>query len=322
VDIDPPGEEFKCVIGGDPNSLVLIPDDTACTPPGRVDVAGYTCDANDANDTYLKCVDSGGNPYLIDDLLDALDELMPRSGMGANKTSRSGTQFLETLVNNEVAADFPFDPGDGQLKSGRTQGGFNIQPAFQGAPKTHLFHQNAIEGKLENAIAHYFTPNFDNSQGGNAIRDGFRCGKAGPVALADLGGPEAIDKMGYFLRSLFAVYSVTDCERFVNEAIDRINAEMEVELPLTHCQFELNDLQTALEGSNIQTNTNQSVMAQADAINKKLSNILTLYNKLLNQGSQKNKDKQLNGIKTQLATTSTRLVNMRHKIATTPEILD
>ncbi len=300
---------LQCVVGGDTANLVLVPDDTDCR------TVGSHCSEE------LVCVDADENVILVDDLLDALDELMPRSGMGANKTSRSGTQFLESLVDGEVAADFPFDPGDGALKSGGTQGGFNIQPAFQAAPKTHLFHQNAIEGKLENAIAHYFTPNFDNSQGGNAIRDGFRCGKAGPVALADLGGPEAIDKMGYFLRSLFAVYSITDCERFMNEAIDRINAEMEVELPLTHCQFELNDLQTALEGSNIQTAENNILLTKGRTISRELTSIIAQI-KNIEKGSDKKKQQKKDRLIPDLEDILENLVGLRNNIATTPEIED
>ncbi|NIP31227.1 MAG: hypothetical protein GTO02_16125 [Candidatus Dadabacteria bacterium] len=299
--------EYECP------EIVHCETDADCTSTGREDVEGYTCDTELIEPI---CKDDLGNPLLVDDLLDALDELMPRSGMGANKTSRSGTQFLESLVDNEVSVNFPFDEGDGQLRSGRTQGGFNVQPAFQAAAKTDFFHNNAVTGKLENAIAHYFTANFDDSQGGNAIRGSFRCDKTGSVALAALGGTEAIDKIGYFLRSLFAVYSISDCERFMDEARDRLKNDpiLPIDLPLTHCQFALKDLQTALLGSNLTTDADEAIVLESISIIEELDSILGTDESEL-------EDPLTRAILiSELTNLRKNLVGMRHDIATTPEL--
>jgi hypothetical protein len=277
------------------------------------------CSSSDVTDGV--CLrDSDNQPLLVDPLLVDLDELMPRSGMGANKTSRNGVQFLESLIDNQVEAVFPFDQGDGQLRSTPPQGGFNVQPAFAAAAKTNFNHNNAISGKIEDAIQRYFTTTFDNSQGGSAIKNDFRCGKSGPEALADLGGKEAIDKIGFFLRSLFSIYSISDCERFIDEAIFRINHEMSPELPLTNCGFELNALEAAFGGSNVNTITNNHVLKRASGIKKKLNNIIALYSKLSQYEIPQ--DNLLIGIKTKLRRISNTLVKMRHSIASTPEIVD
>lgn len=309
--------EYEC-----PEEVDCVTDPD-CLSTGREDVVGYTCDTTEVPP---RCEDGAGNPLLVDPLLDALDELMPRSGMGANKTSRSGVQFLEPSIDSQVAAVFPFDPGDGQLRgtavNGHRQAGINVQPAFQAAIKTHFFHNNAVSGKLETAIAQvYFTSNFDASQGGNAIRGDFRCGKTGPQALAALGGPEAIDKIGYFLRSLFVVYALSDCERFMDEAMFRINEGLPVDLPLTHCQFELNDLQTALKGSNIKTKLNNTVLSTGNSISGELTKILAKMNNSTN-GSGKKQDKMTSGMLAELEAIREDLVDMRHSIAETPEIED
>jgi hypothetical protein len=310
-------EEVDCLTGEPP-----APDDTAC----ELRDDDYTCEDDVSSENYGFCVGGDGNRILVDDLLDALDELMPRSGMGANKTSRSGVQILEPLIDSQVAAAFPFDQGDGQLRNnvvnGHRQGGMNVQPAFPAVVKTDFFHNNAIHGKVEDAIAQvYFTDVFESSGGGAAITNGFRCGKSGEEALAALGGPEAIDKIGYFLRSLFAVYVLSDCERFMDEAGDRMEDGLPLDLPLTHCQFELNDLQTALKGSNINTNNNSTVLSRAKSISGKLTKILNKMKNVTN-GSQKKQDKMTSSISADLQTIREDLVDMRHSIATTEEIED
>lgn len=195
----------------------------------------------------------------------------PLQIIGANKTSRSGIQFHEPTLDAQVAANFPFDKGDHILRSGGTQGGFNVQSIIEATRKTRFFHNSVIQGSIEDAIAHYFTSQFDSSQGGTATRNAFRNRVLGPDVLAALGGQAAIDKIGYFLRHLSAVYSLADCERFADEMIDRTNLGLSTDLPFTHCQFALGDAAFVIEGSQVAVPTTQArILAEIAALQAQL----------------------------------------------------
>ncbi len=211
--------------------------------------------------------------------------------IGANKASRTGIQFLEPALDVTLSTmTFPFDPGDESVRG--VEGGFNVTSIIEAVPKTTFFHNNAIRGTIENAIAHYFTPNFDNSTGGSAFfRVSFRPSPPGtpnadglPIPLGILGedalaqlealplnsvgrtGANAINKMGAFLRVLGSVYALADCERLINEMIFRVNNGLSLARPSQICGFALNDARNMMQGIRVQPNQYQSVVSQLTGI--------------------------------------------------------
>jgi len=119
--------------------------------------------------------------------------------IGASKASRNGAKFFEPALQDELTAllIFPTDPGDESLRGGGGQGGFSVQSIIEAARKGQFFHNNGVEGNIEDAIAHYFTDNFHNSQGGGAIRNAFR-GGAGVTAAQALAALEEAFRVPQF----------------------------------------------------------------------------------------------------------------------------
>jgi hypothetical protein len=260
---------------------------------------------------------------------------LPLTLTGANKNSRTGIDFLrERGVDLELLTapvEIPRDAGDKTGRGGATdgvnigvscapaapgcrQGGFNVQSLIEAARKGAsgkggaFFHNNAIRTTIEGAIGHYFTAEFDLSQGGTAIRGAdFRAGLTGPQTLAALGGPEALNKMGFFLRALSAVYSLADCERLVEEMVERVNLGLSPDLPSLHCEFALNDVRDVLKGSKV------SLRPYSDSVGAKTSGIKS---QLKEATRLANKSKQLQRLQEILES----LHDLRLAIASTPEL--
>jgi hypothetical protein len=193
---------------------------------------------------------------------------------GAAKNSHTSTDILRiaevTLNNLVMPVTIPRDAGDkrergGVQADGQRAGGFNMQSLIEAPRKRAFFHNNAFATDVENAIGFYFGSTFDASQGGSGRVAQVRyCAKPGNAcpndpalrlsgvdALAALGGNAAIDKLGFFLRALSAVYSLADCERLVEEMIERTNLGLPTSLPAMHCQFALDDVRYVLENAKV-----------------------------------------------------------------------
>jgi hypothetical protein len=65
------------------------------------------------------------------------------------------------------------------------------------------------------------------------------------------GGPNAIEEMGAFIRALSAYYSLGDCERLVQETIDRLGVGASLRLPVLHCKFALDDVGDVLRTAKV-----------------------------------------------------------------------
>lgn len=193
---------------------------------------------------------------------------------GSAKNSHTSTDLLRIA---EVALDdlvepvtIPRDAGDqrergGPQADGLRAGGFNMQPLIEAPRKRAFFHNNGFVTDVESAIAFYFTPTFDASQGAAGRTAQVRyCAKpgntcpntparrlSGAEAFAALGGTEAIDKLGFFLRALSAVYSLADCDRLVDEMLQRAALGLDTSLPAMHCQFALDDVRYVLEHAKV-----------------------------------------------------------------------
>lgn len=193
---------------------------------------------------------------------------------GANKNSHTSTDILRIagVVLDDLVdpVTIPRDEGDKRLRGGLQAdglraGGFNMQSLIEAPRKRGFFHNNAFTTDVEDAASFYFTPTFDASQGGSgrvaAIRyctvPGNVCPNdpdkrlSGPDALAALGGAEALNQLGFFLRSLSAVYSLADCERLVEEMIERTSLGLPTGVPMRHCQFALDDVRHVLAGAKV-----------------------------------------------------------------------
>lgn len=254
--------------------------------------------------------------------------------IGANKASRNGASFFEWELDQLIAAKIskydsppalpptqatpysPFDLGD-LMPRGNGQPGFNVQSLIEATRKNQFFHNNGVsqavngvETSIEDALEHYFTAKFDASQGGTAVRNAFRGGILGPSVLANLGGQDAIDKMGVFLRALSSVYAIADCERFLDEAIYRIDHGMDADLPVRHCRFALNDAKQVLAGVQIRPNPYEEVPKELVKLEKQIDAALAGGFAGRNQDSMKKK----------LSATRVRFAETRRSLATTPEL--
>lgn len=103
----------------------------------------------------------GKNDFFYND-----DKDEPLFLIGTNKTSRNGSQTLEVDLQEQFETfDFPFDPGDHELRGGTIapgfrQGGFNVQSIVDSVRNKQFFHQNGVTSTIDDAIEFYFTTNF------------------------------------------------------------------------------------------------------------------------------------------------------------------
>lgn len=253
----------------------------------------------------------------------------PLEIIGANKASRSGIAFFEPELDDFVSAKIAnqnevppfapfnaFDEGDGVNRSGG-EFGFNVQSIIESVRKSQFFHNNAIVGTIEDAIGHYFTDKFDNSQGGGAIKAAFRGGLSGQDALSALGGNGAIDKMGFFLRALSSIYSIADCERYIDEMINRLDYGLPLDLPHDNCQIAINDVQKVLVGARINPNPYANIPSQLTAVSTLLRRAAAIGS---TNGTLFIRSSAVRSSKAMLVTASARLKAIRKTIATTPEL--
>ncbi|MEM4658633.1 MAG: hypothetical protein QXX77_09470, partial [Candidatus Methanosuratincola sp.] len=253
----------------------------------------------------------------------------PLEIIGANKASRNGIAFFEPELDDFVSAKIAnqsevppfapfnaFDEGDGVNRSGG-EFGFNVQSIIEAVRKTQFFHNNAIVGTIEDAIGHYFTDKFDNSQGGGAVRGAFRGGLSGQDALNALGGVEAINKMGFFLRALSSVYSIADCERYIDEMIARLNYGLPLDVPHDNCQFAIDDVEKVLVEARINPNPYGNIPSQLEAVRTLLRRAAIMGS--IN-GTLFTRSSAVRASKAMLVTASARLRAIRKAIATTSEL--
>jgi hypothetical protein len=242
---------------------------------------------------------------------------------GANKNSHTSTDILrirETVLDDLVnPVVIPRDQGDKMLNGGNQAdglraGGFSVQSLIESPRKNGFFHNNGFTSHLEDAISFYFTETFDKSQSSFRVRNVFRGRQDGPTALAALGGTDALNKLGFFLRALSAVYSLADCERLVEEMIDRTNLGMVTDLPAMHCQFNLNDVRRVLAGAKVTPVPYGSLLQEVADIESELAAVAQLANAAnAQQASQADATGRLHGIIIELQ-------KVRTSIAKTPEL--
>ena len=174
---------------------------------------------------------------------------------GANKSSHTDAELLrQDLAPIVSPVVIPQDPGDGVPGGATREGGFNVQSIIEAPRKQEFFHNGAFTA-IEDAASFYFTPRFDSAQSSARIRNVLRGGKNGPATLAALAvkypANPPLDTLGFFLRALNTVYGIADCERLVQDTIDRINLHLPTNVPVLNCTTNLNDVNRVIAGAHV-----------------------------------------------------------------------
>ena len=203
---------------------------------------------------------------------------------GSPSTCNNGATASTTGLNTVVApVVFPQDPGDKILKgpagesvsgsdcnnginnggnnscvsgTGLLVGSFNVQSLIEAARKKSFFHNGAF-GTIEDAEAFYFSPTADNVKAFTSPRKN----ETGQQALATLATTyfndptqtqQVLGTMGFFLRSLSAVYAIADCERLVNDTMTLSAMKKPTDVQVLLCNGELNDVDRLIAGATVQ----------------------------------------------------------------------
>jgi hypothetical protein len=193
---------------------------------------------------------------------------------GRNATTGTDIDVLRTSGDSSLAGlisftfpsldtfgtTIPMDPGNGIVPQGLVEAGFNIQSIIEAPRKSTFFHNAAATSRIEDAASFYFTATFDDSivggvQGSPPRGTG---GLNGRQALQSLAGTytggdnqAVLNNLGFFLRALSVVYSLADCERLVQDSIDRVNLHLNTRLPVANCTTNLNDVSRVILGAKV-----------------------------------------------------------------------
>ena len=195
-------------------------------------------------------------------------------------------------------------------------GAFNIQPVIEAVRKGEIFFHNSAVftphgSGIETAMSFYFREPFLSSDIHAALH-GLQAGGGGDGSgnvhldsaeeLFAFAGRDVRKNVGAFTRALAAFYSVRDCERLVQETIDRIAAGVSPELPAMHCEFNLEDAEDVLHEARVR-NLYRPIQNKARTVRRQLKKAV-----------ERNDVRRLERIMGDLA-------KMRNRIATTPELL-
>ena len=147
---------------------------------------------------------------------------------------------------------------------GAFQGDLNIQSIIEAPRKNGFFHNTAFSTNVEDAASFYFTTAFDDGLDagfpsapprGRGCGDGTGCGALSLTNLAGTytGGDtqQVLNQIGFFLRALSTVYSIADCERLVDDSINRIDAGLPITVPVLNCTSDLGDVDRVIAGAHV-----------------------------------------------------------------------
>ena len=188
------------------------------------------------------------------------------------------------LPDDEGTIATAFAGGD----TGTLFGAFNILSIIEAPLKKAWFHNHKVVGDFEKAIAHYgsedFLVNGPKTRPGGEGRPIPTVKPVGGLVGLQFGGPEegiafpagdGIEHLGTFLRALSAFYRLRDCERLLDEALDRIALGVSAENPVLNCQFNLNHVMLVLKESKLSklyTDVQNGAKAARNALNSSRRN--------------------------------------------------
>lgn len=204
---------------------------------------------------------------------------------GANATIGPGGFPANINVNTDVehASDdiglrvvgVPLPPDEGGASSfpppnrpPAFEEAFNVQSIIESAQKKGWFHNHRATESFEGALEFYFSDDFiDNGPGFFTTEAAMRNGnQSGSISFPKGDG---VEHLGAFLRTLNAFYNLRDCERLLDEAIDRINNGVEPMTPVLHCQFNLGHALDSLKYAKLRR-VHRNVQRGAKKIHRKL----------------------------------------------------
>ncbi len=249
-------------------------------------------------------------------------------GIASQRLSKAGRNFITdtnpdalNVLGDPFAA---FSGPDGSLPLnelvspvvipqdlGAVQGDFNIQSIIEAPRKNSFFHNGAISTNVEDAASFYFSPAFDQSVAGVAhtapprgrgCPRGIPCGAFALNSLAATytGGDtqQVLNQIGFFLRALSTVYSIADCERLVDDSINRIDAGLPIKVPVLNCTTDLSDVDRVIASAHVTVPANYLIVQ---------TQTLNLLAELKKAAHQRNRAK--------LSTIVGELKDLRHSIA-------
>ena len=119
--------------------------------------------------------------------------------------------------------------------------------------------------------------------------------------LTSQGGQDVLNTLGFFLRALNVVYSLTDCERLVDDTVSRLDAGLSTRVPVLNCTTDLGDVDRVIAGARVTVPDNYvTVQMQAPSLEKALTN----YAKHGNRAKLKGVINQLQAMRSSIATIS------------------
>jgi len=234
-----------------------------------------------------------------------------------NLERNQGLEFFTTGLSEESGVLIPVDPGNGAV-DGRQPRAMNVQTIIEAARRRHFGHNNAIvgfEAMVGEGFHKPFVRDLDPELGcaGTGILGTGAPGREGLVGtsnqnhadseecLEEVHGPNAVNRMAAFLRTLSAWYALRDVERFVAETCDRIDLGVSTELSVMEAGFSLEDVQYVLSGAQVHP------LPHNDALNE----VKQLERRLIAAASSQDKKK--------LQQIHKKVQKIRDKIATTDQ---
>lgn len=121
------------------------------------------------------------------------------------------------------------------------------------------------------------------------------------TVLTSQGGQDVLNTLGFFLRALNVVYSLTDCERLVDDTVSRLDAGLSTRVPVLNCTTDLGDVDRVIAGARVTVPDNY-VTVQMQA--RSLEGELTKYAKQGNRAKLKGVINQLQAMRSSIATIS------------------
>ncbi|HYL59821.1 MAG TPA: hypothetical protein VEU51_13205 [Candidatus Acidoferrales bacterium] len=270
----------------------------------------------------LRCSDVTGNPTTctngataITHGLNALITPVVFPQDPGDKISGSGVSLPGSDCNNGIN-----NGGNTGCTTSLRQGSFNLQPLIEAARKKSFFHNGAFN-TLESAISFYFSPtgnlikSFKGHIGDCALASlaneyfsapapPANCKSGQGLSITDPAAQPVLNTMGFFLRSLSAVYAIADCERLIQDSITLVDLNRPTKLQVMLCDGELDDVDRLMAGAQVPLPAQYTTLQSA--VPKLKAQLQTAAH---------------NRSKLQLSEVRVNLQNFRHSIATiTPDL--
>lgn len=182
------------------------------------------------------------------------------------------------LPHDEGGADSFRPGGTGPLRPPTFAEAFNLQSIVEAAQKKSWFHNHRVTKDLEKAITFYTSDDFingDGSPGSGAVAfttlERMQFGNTAGTIVFPKG--DGIEHLGAFLRSLNAFYNLRDCERLIDEAVQRIEWHISVKNPIRNCKFNLAHVQRILKESKLKK-LHRNVVRGAHTARHQLDNVV------------------------------------------------